>query len=97
MYTGIAVVEFDWDPNKASSNHRKHGVRFAEAMTVFDDDRLLVIADDHPPDEDRFIAIGMGSRGRSLVVVYASRGERIRIISARPVSRHEQSEYERKR
>ena len=96
MYTVIAVVEFDWDPNKAASNLRKHGVRFAEAMTVLDDDRLLVIADDNP-DEDRFIAIGMGSRGRSLVVVYASRGERIRIISARPASRHEQSEYERKR
>ena len=96
MYTGIAVVQFDWDPNKAASNLRKHGVRFAEAMTVFDDDGLLVIADDNP-DEDRFIAIGMGSRGRSLVVVYASRDERIRIISARPASRHEQSEYERKR
>ncbi len=89
-------MEFDWDPNKAASNLRKHGVRFAEAMTVFDDDGLLVIADDDP-DEDRFIAIGTGSHGRSLVVVYAVRGERIRIISARAASPHEQSEYERKR
>ena len=87
-------MEFEWDPDKAASNLRKHAVRFAEAVTVFDDDAMLTIPDDDP-DEDRFVAIGMGSLGRILVVIYTARGDRIRIISARTATRREQSQYER--
>ena len=86
-------MEFEWDPNKAASNLRKHGVRFAEAMTVFEDDVMLTMPDSEP-DEERFVAIGLSSLGRVLVVVYTTRIERIRIISARNATRKERAEYE---
>lgn len=89
-------MEFEWDPNKAASNLRKHGVRFAEAMTVFEDDVMLTMPDSEL-DEERFVAIGLSSLGRVLVVVYTTRIERIRIISARNATRKERAEYEARR
>ena len=75
-------MKFEWDPDKAASNLRKHRVRFAEAVTVLEDQAALSMSDD-TADEDRFAAVGMDSLGRILVVIYAVRGARIRIISAR--------------
>ena len=86
-------MEFEWNPNKAASNLRKHGVRFAEAVTVFEDDAMLTVPDDEP-DEERFVAVGIGSIGRILVVVYTTCANRIRIISARKATRQERSQYE---
>ena len=72
MYTG--VVSFEWDPNKAASNFRKHGVRFSEALKVFNDDYAITISDDESDsDEQRFVTLGMGIKGRVLVVVYCYR------------------------
>ncbi len=86
---------FEWDEeSKAGINFRKHGVRMPEAIPVFDDPRAVTIADDESdPGERRFITLGMGALGRLLVVVYTWRGERIRIISARPAESHERQEY----
>ena len=89
-------MEFEWDPNKAASNLRKHGVRFAEAATAFEDDAMLTMPDDKA-GEERFVAIGVGSMGRVLVVVYTTRGDRTRIISARKATRQERSQYECRR
>lgn len=88
-------MEFEWDPNKAANNFSKHGVRFAEAATVFEDEAALTMSDDEP-DEERFVALGIGSMGRVLVVVYTTRGDRIRIVSARKATRQERSQYESK-
>jgi uncharacterized DUF497 family protein len=85
-------VEFEWDPNKAASNLRRYGVRFAEAVTVFEDDAMLTLTDDEP-DEERFVTLGIGSMGRILVVVYTTREDRIRIISVRKATRQERSQY----
>lgn len=90
------LLEFEWDPNKAASNLRKHGVRFAQAMTVFEDDVMLTMPDSEL-DEERFVAIGLSSLGRVLVVVYTTRIERIRIISPRNATRKERAEYEARR
>jgi uncharacterized protein len=67
------VVKFEWDPDKAASNLSKHRVRFAEAVTVLEDQAALSMSDD-TADEDRFAAVGMDSLGRILVVIYAVRG-----------------------
>ena len=87
---------FEWDAEgKAVSNLRKHGVRMPEAIPVFDDPRAITITDDESdPDEQRFIALGMGAIGRLLVVEYTWRAENIRIISARPAEAHEREQYE---
>ena len=87
------VVE--WDPGKAAANLRKHGVSFEEAATVFRDDLSATAADpDHSVDEDRYVTFGMSARGRLLVVAHTERGETIRLISARLVTRRERVIYE---
>jgi uncharacterized DUF497 family protein len=86
-------VQFEWDPSKAASNLRKHSVRFAEATSVFEDDGMLTMPDD-TSDEERFVAIGLSSLGRVLVVVYTTRSDRVRIISARKATRAEHADYE---
>ncbi len=89
---------FEWDENKADENLRKHDVSFEEAKTVFNDRFSLTIYDpDHSIDEDRYIDIGLSSKGRFIVVSYTERGKNIRIISSRKAKKKEQKGYEAKR
>jgi uncharacterized DUF497 family protein len=91
-------VSFEWDPNKAAANIRTHGVQFSEAVGVFSDHYAITINDDESdPDAQRLLTLGMGIKGRILVVVYCYSGENIRIISARTAGRPERDQYEAKR
>jgi len=83
---------FEWDPSKALSNIRKHGVQFADAVTVFEDEQGLTISDDSG-GERRWVTLGMDATGQVLVVVYTWRGDRVRIISARRATPREQKQY----
>jgi uncharacterized DUF497 family protein len=85
-------VSYEWDPRKAASNLRKHGIHFADAVTALEDELALTLDDDYP-DEQRFITIGTDALGRVLVVVYTFRGETIRIISAREATPRERRQY----
>jgi uncharacterized protein len=85
-------MRFEWDPTKADANLAKHGVRFADAVAVFGDERALTIGDPHP-NEERFITLGMDGLARVLVVVYTWRGDVIRLISARKATRAERAQY----
>lgn len=88
-------MEFDWDPHKAASNLRKHKISFAEAATVFSDEASVTVSDpDHSDKEDRFIIIGMSKQRRLLIVSFAERGDKVRIISARKLTRAERKTYE---
>ena len=87
-------MEYEWGPDKAAINLRKHKVNFADAVGVFDDPRALSMLDP-APHEERFIAVGMDLLGRVLVVIYTHRGERARIISARNATPSERRIYER--
>jgi hypothetical protein len=88
-------MEFEWNPAKARANKAKQGVSFAEAIEVFPDDCSSVVPDpDHSIGEERFVIFGRSRRQRYLVVAFTGRGDRIRIISARPMTRREQSAYE---
>jgi len=91
------TVSLEWDPAKADSNLTKHGVDFADATLALEDERALTVPDDASATEDRFITLGMGPLGRILVVVYAWRGDRIRLISARKATRREREQYEERR
>lgn len=91
------ALRFSWDPSKAASNLRKHGVSFEEAVTAFGDPLSLTIPDPkHSESEDRFVLLGLSANSRLLVVVHAERGDDddIRIISARLASRRERIQYE---
>ncbi len=88
-------MNFEWNPRKAELNLRKHRVSFAEATTVFGDELAITIPDpDHSIGEDRYITIGWSNRRKLLMVAHADRGNRIRIISARELTRREQKAYE---
>jgi len=88
-------VEFEWDPKKAAKNLREHRVSFNEAATVFGDLLGTTAPDpDHSLAEDRYITVGMSNRRRLVMVAHTERGERIRIISARELTRAEREAYE---
>ena len=88
-------MEFEWNEEKAASNLLKHKVSFEEAKTVFDDPLYVDFYDpDHSYDEDRYIIIGESVQGRLLLVSYTERGNAIRLISARIVTRMEREAYE---
>ena len=87
-------MHVEWDESKRKANLRKHGVEFADAVSILDDPCAVTIEDrDH--DEQRFITLGMDAFGRLLVVVYAYREpDAIRLISARQAEPHERRQYE---
>lgn len=87
-------MRFQFDPAKAAGNLKKHGVSFADAEGVFYDPLAIHQLDPDSDDEERFVAIGVGSAGTILVVVYTLRGEEIRLISARRATRYEVKSYE---
>jgi len=88
-------LQFEWDETKAEANLQKHGISFEEAVTVFGDGLATTVYDtEHSGEEGRFIDVGRSIAGRILVVVYAERGERIRIISCRPATPAERRQYE---
>ncbi len=99
MYTvHMNSLRFEWESQKASANLKKHDVSFEEAKSVFYDERARLISDpDHSEDEDRFILLGLSHSLRVILVChcYRSKGNVIRIISARKASNRELKAYER--
>jgi len=92
----VAYV-FEWDATKASTNAQKHGVTFDEASTVFADPLALLMPDpDHSEGEERYLLLGMSTQERLLVVAFAERPPRTRLISARRAIRRERRRYEAK-
>jgi uncharacterized DUF497 family protein len=88
-------VRFEWDEIKAKSNLHKHSVSFEEARSVFADILSAILPDeDHSLDEERWLALGMSSKRRILVVCFGEREGAIRIISARKATKREIKKYE---
>jgi uncharacterized DUF497 family protein len=86
-------MEIEFDPAKAIRNLKKHGVHFEEAASCLLDPLARVREAPDPEDEQRFVLLGMSGAGRLLVVVYALRGENIRLISARKPTKREEKSY----
>ena len=84
---------YQWDRNKALGNLNKHGIDFADAVSVFSDELAITIFEDRF-DEERFITIGIDLFNRILVVVYTMRDDEIRLISARKATKNERLQYE---
>ena len=88
-------MEFEWNPDKADINLRKHNISFHEATTVFDDSLSVTFPDpDRSMGEERYVIIGMSELGKLLIVSHTDRENRIRIISARTANRQEKRFYE---
>jgi uncharacterized DUF497 family protein len=84
-----------WDSKKAAANPKNHdGVTFEEAQHVLFDPFALTREDSDSEDEQRFVTLGMGGRGRILMVVYVYRDETILIISAWKANDSQRRRYE---
>jgi hypothetical protein len=89
-------MRFEWDPKKAATNLRKHGVSFQEAATVFGDLLAITFQDpDHSENEERQMTFGLSLQNRLIVVSHTERKDRTRIISARLMDRKERVIYEK--
>ena len=99
MATGIDVV---WDEPKADENRRKHRVAFKQAASVMLDPLAITVLDEeHGTMEERWFTLGETSEGQLLAVSHTYREmpdgrARVRLISARPATRHERQRYEHK-
>ena len=88
-------MKFEWDPQKADSNLRKHGVSFHEGASLLADPLSITYHDpDHSLTEHRFITVGLSRGGRALMVAHTDRGENVRIIRARKTTPQERRHYE---
>ena len=88
-------MRFEWDPQKAEANLSTHGVSFAEAVTVLEDDFALTREDPDADDEVRFVTLGLSSLANLLVVVYMyRRPDIIRVISAWKANKRQREVYE---
>ncbi len=91
---------FEWDAAKAAGNRRKHGVSFDLAAAVFRDPLMISISDEeHSETEERWITLGQAENSKLLLVVHtyleiSTNAANVRIISARPATKHEQRQYE---
>lgn len=91
------IEGFEWDAGNERKSVDKHGVSQAEAEQMFFNEPLFVLADDkHSNDELRLHALGRTDSGRLLQVSFTLRegDTRIRVISARAMSRKEREFYE---
>ncbi len=89
-------IRFEWDPEKAKANLKKHKVSFEEAVSVFSDERALVVSDpDHSIEEERFVLLGMSWSLKVLVVChcYRENDTTIRVFSARKATKTESKQY----
>ncbi len=92
----MLTIEFDWDLWNLQKNEGKHGVSRLEAETAFYDPWYKLYQDikHSTSDEARYILYGRSIENRVLMVGFAVRGDRVRVITARSASRKERRIYE---
>ena len=89
-------IAFDWDIGNKDKNWEKHKVDTKEAEEVFFNKQLKLFPDiKHSSGEQRYVALGMTNLRRKLTIIFAVRGQRVRIISARNQSNKERKQYEK--
>ncbi len=90
------VVEFEWDKGNLDKSYTKHGITPKETEEVFVDEGSFVLPDvKYSQKEERFIVVGRTLEKLNLFIVFAFRGEKVRVISARRMHRKEVLKYEK--
>ena len=88
------VRGFEWDEGNSGKNEQGHGVTDREAEEIFFNNSLIIGGSPKGQPEVRYAALGQTYGSRLLAVVFTIRSKRIRVISARPMSRKERKLYE---
>ena len=89
-----SIHGFEWDEGNSGKNEQKHGVTDREAEEIFFNKPLLIGRSQKGAPEVRYAALGKTYGSRFLPVVFTIRSRRIRVISARPMSKKERKLYE---
>jgi len=88
-------VGFDWDEGNARKLGERHKVSISEFEQIFFNEPIMAHPDEkHSIQEERYYALGHTDVGRFLFAVFTIRGNHIRTISARDMSRKERKEYQ---
>ena len=88
------ILGFEWDAGNWRKSELRHGVAIAEAQEALLNDPVCQVDTRHSDDEQRYVALGKTNEGRGLFVSFTVRRNRLRVISARPMSRKERTAYE---
>ncbi len=88
------IEGFDWDRANVEKNWSRHRIAFYECEEVFFRAPILLEDAKHSEKEERFFALGETVRRRLVTVVFTVRHNKIRVISARDMSRKERKVYE---
>lgn len=98
MYCTIMYMDpvgFDWDEGNREKNWIKHAVSAKECEEVFFNISHIIVDDpNHSQKETRYSMLGKTNNGRKLRVIFTTRNEYIRVISARDQSKKERRQYE---
>jgi uncharacterized DUF497 family protein len=89
------IKGFQWGEGNAGKNEKKHGVTDREAEEIFFNESLVIARSARGSPGIRYAALGKTYGSRLLAVVFTVRANRIRVISARPMSRRERELYEK--
>ena len=91
-------MRYEWDPHKAEANRKKHGVSFADAISVLEDDFALTQEDSDAAGEQRYVTLGINAASTLLVVVYTYREpDIVRLISEWKANKAQRTQYEKRR
>ncbi len=86
---------FDWDDGNRDKNWKLHKVAWTEAEEAFLNEPVLLLPDPkHSQLEDRFALLGRTLADRRLSIIFTIRQNRVRVISAREMSRKERRVYD---
>ncbi len=89
------IKDFEWDQGNVHKNEIKHNVKWHECEQIFFNKPLLLLVDQkHSEIETRYYAYGKTDEGKQLAIVFTLRDNKIRVISARPMSKKERRHYE---
>jgi hypothetical protein len=90
-------TEFEWDRGNFDKNKTKHGIQNQEVEEVFFNIPLLLIDDEsHSKNEGRYLVLGKTDSNKKLSIIFTIRKNRVRVISARPMSKKERQLYEKR-
>jgi uncharacterized DUF497 family protein len=89
-------MDFEWDEGNIDKNYIKHNVQWFECEQVFFDEHFYVGRDvKHSQKEERWLGLGKTYEGRKLCIIFTIRNKKIRIVSARDMSKKERKQYEK--
>ena len=91
-----SIIGFDWDDGNVLKNEIKHNLKWQTIEELFFNEPLVVVEDKKHSDETecRYLALGHVDDGRLVSVIFTKRGDKIRVISVRAMSKKERRFYE---